>query len=309
MNDIRLYISGPAGKPDYFMCEEAARSNYRLFSMHKAYKKDILEWLDKAKEWCTYPKNILLDSGAFTAWNKGDTTTLEEVVEAYDEFLEKGDGMFDSVYAINLDVIPGSAGRTPTQNEIQAAIKESDKNFEYLTTRYGNIILPVYHQGEDNTRLSVVLTQSPYICVSPRNDVAESSRVRWALNVHSGLHGIKTHGLATTGSNMLSVPFYSVDSATAIHAALFGTLIFNINGVLKKFFVSIDQEKQKYAGIHLLTLPKHTQEQCMNLIAEDIFSYNDLQQDFHKRTLFNMTQLINYATESTTVKHSQMTLF
>jgi hypothetical protein len=192
---------------------------------------EVLESVCKKLGNRPYPRSIMLDSGAFTAWNKGEKTTVEDVKRKYSKFIELADGLFDEIWAINLDVIPGERGRDPTPQELEEAVRVSDLNYEILTKEFGNIILPVFHQGESPQRLVECAAQVDgrhnYICVSPRNDCAESIRINWARDVHSMLADkyphVRTHGLATTGNRMVrNVPWYSGDSAAWVQHGGFG---------------------------------------------------------------------------------------
>jgi len=198
-----------------------------------------------------YPRNIMLDSGAFTAWQKGHKTEVDEVSESYERFLNAADNLFDSIVMVNLDVIPGERGRNPTQEEIKEAVRQSDINLEILKRRFGERILPVFHQGEPEARLEEVIGQARYICVSPRNDVAETHRVTWSRDTHDCISNrVETHGLATTGNEMIkTVPWTSGDSAAFIQHGAFGMAdIFFDDGEIdgldahyKGFFVALDQ--------------------------------------------------------------------
>lgn len=306
---IRMYISGTPSGSDAYLKEEAARSTYRLFSLHGNYLPAVLKWLDKAKEYTQLPRAILLDSGAFTAWNKGHKTSVDEVIDSYTQFIEKSEGMFSEIWGINLDVIPGEAGRTPSKQEIDEAVIESDINFKILTDTFGNMILPVFHQGETMSRLDAVSAQAEYICISPRNDLAETHRVKWAREVHQHTEGNLTHGLATTGAHMLTVPWYSVDSATAIHVAAYGMLIFFVDGELRKIFVTLDDEKHKYEDKHLDTLSPYMSSKCKELINSDLFDLKELRTNVKSRILFNISQLTNYMESLNQFHVEQITLF
>lgn len=194
---------------------------------------EILEEVCKRLDGRPYPRAILLDSGAFTAWNKGEKTTVEDVKRKYSRFIELADGLFDEIWGINLDVIPGERGRDPTPQELDEAVRVSDINYEILTKTFGNIILPVFHQGESPERLAECVAQvdgkHDYICVSPRNDLAEGLRVNWSRDAHGMLTAnwphIKTHGLATTGNRMVrNVPWYSGDSAAWVQHGGYGMI-------------------------------------------------------------------------------------
>lgn len=194
---------------------------------------EVLETVCQRLNGRPYPKAILLDSGAFTAWNKGEETTVDDVKRKYSSFIEAAGGLFDEIWGINLDVIPGAKGRDPTPDELKRAVEVSDVNFEILVKEFGNIILPVYHQGEPVERLAECAQQvdgkSNYICVSPRNDLAEGYRVSWSRDAHAELKrnwpAIKTHGLATTGNRMVrTVPWFSGDSAAWVQHGGYGMI-------------------------------------------------------------------------------------
>ena len=220
---------------------------------------DVLEGICKRLDGRPYPKAILLDSGAFTAWNKGEVTTVDDVKRKYSRFIDNADDLFEEIWAINLDVIPGERGRDPTEDELKRAVEVSDINFEILVKEFGNIILPVFHQGESTERLAENVAQvdgkSNYICVSPRNDLAEGLRVNWSRDCHAEIARrwphIMTHGLATTGNRMVrTVPWYSGDSAAWVQHGGYGMVdIFfdeeNSNGRKKdphymNYFVSLE---------------------------------------------------------------------
>jgi len=194
---------------------------------------EVLESVCQRLNGRPYPKAILLDSGAFTAWNKGEKTTVEDVVRKYSRFIELAGDLFDEIWGINLDVIPGEKGRDPTLDELKRAVEVSDVNFEILVKEFGNIILPVFHQGESIARLDECVAQvdgkSNYICISPRNDLGEPKRVSWSRDIHGELTRrhphIKTHGLATTGNKMVrTVPWYSGDSAAWVQHGGYGMI-------------------------------------------------------------------------------------
>lgn len=306
---IRMYVSGTPSGSDEYLREEAARSTYRLFSLHGNYLPAVMKWVEKAKNYRKLPESILLDSGAFTAWNKGHKTSVDEVIYAYDQFISATAGMFKEIWAINLDVIPGKAGVDPTPEQIREAVNESDINFKILTKRFGDMILPVFHQGEDIARFNTVANQAKYICISPRNDLAETSRVKWAREIHLHSYNNLTHGLATTGAQMLTVPWYSVDSATAIHVAAYGMLIFFVDNELRKIFVTLDDEKHKYENTHIDTLSPYMRDKCMSLIEKDKFPLSELRVKVKSRILFNISQLTRYMENLEQFHVEQLTLF
>ena len=92
---------------------------------------EMLQIMSAARQ-VTYPRHIMLDSGAFTAWNSGGRVSVDQVKRAYASVLEKADDLFDEIWLINLDVIPGKPGRDATPEEKAAAIAESDRNLIFV---------------------------------------------------------------------------------------------------------------------------------------------------------------------------------
>ena len=175
----------------------------------------------------SHPKHIMLDSGAFTAWNTGKPVTLDEVKSVYSRFLNEAGGLFDEVWLVNLDVITDD--KTGPE-EKSRAIKQSDRNFATLQSEFGNCVLPVFHQDEGKERLLEVVDQAKgYLCLSPLNSKPEEERWRWATLARSALSDldcdVRTHGLATTGNNMLRyATLLSGDSEAWLRHARYGVV-------------------------------------------------------------------------------------
>jgi hypothetical protein len=183
----------------------------------------------KALDKLTYrPKDLTLDSGAFTAWNSGKSVDIVE----YAEWCLQWQAKNPSLRAVNLDVIPGEAGRTSTPQERKLGMEQSLKNADYLRGR-GISIEEVFHQDEPYEFLDHLVSRLPkgdVLCISPRNDVSKKKRLLWLQNTLS--HLVKTvgrdnlpkmHGLAVTSKDlMLAFPFYSADSSTYSTPARFG---------------------------------------------------------------------------------------
>ena len=143
---MNLFFSG-VGKGIIEADERLGSPRFRLFSCHGAYFKyaqktgPIVSTIDDQFE-------IMLDSGAFTAWTKGEEVTLDHLIRDYRTLIDDFGYGKEKVWLINLDKIPAEPGRTPTPYELEEAIKISDENFHRLTDKFGDIVIPVYHQGE-----------------------------------------------------------------------------------------------------------------------------------------------------------------
>lgn len=216
-----------------------------------------------------YPRKIMLDSGAYTAWNANNSVSLDEVKAVYERFLSEANGLFDEVWLVNLDVIPGKRGCEPRADELYDAQVASDANLVALRAAFGDRVLPVFHQGEGKTRLLEVVDQArDYLCISPTNGLPEDQRWRWTTMTRHALADLncdaRTHGLATTGNDMIRMAsLYSGDSAAWKQHAFFGvvdlitsvtttieTPAYDIRGQLRYNEVK-ETERQRYRGFHI----------------------------------------------------------
>jgi hypothetical protein len=307
---VRFYHSGTPRNDKYQPLEDSL-CDHRLYSLHGDYYKAVLKWVEALppdRTFRPYPKTLLLDSGAFTAWNAGVPTTLEEVTRSYDGIISRVKGKFEDLICINLDVIPGERGRDPTPDEILRGFEESDKNFYKLVERFGPCILPVFHQNEENIapeRLKLVCDQADYICLSPRNDLHEGLRHAWSVAMHQEVFKIKptvkTHGLATTGNSMIrDVPWFSVDSAAwVLHGGMAGKVDFydpTIEGKprYRNFFFSDDSDKQKYDKIHERQIEPVARERFLKSIEDLGFTLEQLKKDSRARSLVCMRELSKF---------------
>lgn len=275
----------------------ASEDHYRLFSCHGNYIKTARQTLEERIIPVGYGKRveIMLDSGAFTAWSKGEEVTLDHLIPVYAEMIDKYEHQVKAMWLINLDKIPGERGRTASPQEMTEAMKIGDSNFEVLKKHFGKRVLPVYHQNEPLSQLMKMAEENEYICVSPRNDLPEPSRVAWSKEVHQLIPGVKTHGLATTGSLMLSaVPWGSVDSATWVSVGAYGGIILESHKQLKILQISEKSGSVKDADAHFNTLSKIERDFVEARIIEYGFTVKELQEQHMFRMLWNRISLIKY---------------
>ncbi len=267
---------------------------YRLLSCHGAYTNFAKKWLS------VIPKDksitILLDSGAFTAWSKGDEVKLDELIKTYYEIMSNHWSSCKEIYLINLDKIPGSPGVTAGKEEIEHCIKVSDQNYNILVKEFGDRVLPVFHQNEDEKRLIEVCNMAPYVCISPRNDLPEKYRISWSKEVHAKIpHNKMTHGLATTGVRMmLEVPWTSVDSATWIFLASTGTVILCINEKLKLLSISEKSPNRHDTNQHYTTLSRLDQSIVDKRLIRYELTAQDLAISLFERMKVSMFEIYHW---------------
>lgn len=149
--------------------------------------------------------SIIIDSGAFTVWNKGSG---EIDIDEYLAFLNNID---HPVVGVNLDVIPQTGS---THKEVHECVEKSFDNFLYLKRKSRHQILPVYHYGEDFSVLERYMKETDYIGISPANDTHENVKRKFLGQVFKVCGTkVKTHGLGYSAyQGLFMFPFYSIDS-------------------------------------------------------------------------------------------------
>jgi hypothetical protein len=230
----------------------------RLLSLHPTALKGSARWLDLSNEFDTSKTELMLDSGAFSAWTKGQgAIDVHWLLDQYREFDRKCAKRFKAVHFISLDIIPGSPGERPTHDEIADAVRRSDDNHKVLQDAFGDRVIPVYHQEESSDRLAELQEINPsYVCISPQNGIIEEDRYEWARDVHAKLNGtINTHGLATTGGEMMeTIDWRSVDSSTWVKTAAYGGIKIEWKGRLTTLLISEDSLARGKSLAHFDTL-------------------------------------------------------
>lgn len=309
----KVFLSGSAGSRDY-RAKQIEKIHWRLFSMHGSYVKVAETWCNEAYSAKQLEKvTILLDSGAFTAWSKGEEMPLSEVQHNYRRFMKAVGPHCKDVWMINLDKIPGEKGRTATHEEIQEAVRISDENFKVLFDEFGDRVMPVFHQDESIERLHECCHQNPVrICVSPRNDVSEHYRRPWAARVHMETQrypGLWTHGLAATGADMMAtVPWGSVDSSTHLNIAAYGGVLYPYRSRMMNVKVSNDSPMQRFMNQHINSMPEQTVKELAAYIETCETTLDECRVSSGARELVNICTLQRVADDKRVIP-PQDTLF
>jgi hypothetical protein len=168
---------------------------------------------------------LLLDSGAYSAFKKSETLDLKD----YIKYVQEQKHLLWNY--VNMDVMPprkkDGERRTPAESE--AAAKASYANLQEMKA-HGLKPIPVFHRGEDWYWLERMLKDGEdYIGFSlsgsPWGDGAEDwmDTLYRILTNQNGDPIVKIHGFAITGiRRLLRYPFYSVDSTSWNVAGSYG---------------------------------------------------------------------------------------
>lgn len=282
---MRVFFSGVTTK-ELEADPRLGSPRYRLFSAHDDYFKFAMQAIPLCAS-IDDDFEIMLDSGAFTAWTQGDKVELDDVLRAYGAIVSKYSDIVPQFWLINLDVIPGNKGRIATQEEITEALRVSDINYNALVKEFGEIVLPVFHMMEPEQRLADLCSMAKYVLISPRNDFPERHRMAWAHQVHDLIpDDVRTHGLGATGLNMMTdIPWHSVDSTSWIMSGSYGNIW--LPGTMRVIAMSEDSPNRHKAGAHYQTLTPHERQLVDEFAERHGFQVEQLATDYNPRMLWN----------------------
>jgi len=172
--------------------------------------RDFDDYLTKVKD-----VNLIIDSGAFSAWTLGKEIKREEYLTFIKMMLERYKGKLNDVVVVNLDKIPGTFGQKPTDAQREESAQIGMDNFHYFLAN-GIKTIPVYHQHEDIKWLKLMEKETDYIGISPANDCSTKVRMVFMDTVYSYLKDrVKTHSFGGISASILKrYPLYSGDSSS-----------------------------------------------------------------------------------------------
>lgn len=171
--------------------------------------------------------NILLDSGAFSAWRRGSEISLK----AYTDYCKRHKDEVDAY--VNLDCIPGENGLMDhSQSSIEKSAAKSYDSLQYMKSQ-GLSPIPVFHQGERFEWLDTMMKDGEtYIGISPYMKAHQNEIIAWMdkcftrITDSAGKPLIKTHGFGVTACNLcMRYPWFSVDSTSWSVGGGYGSIL------------------------------------------------------------------------------------
>jgi hypothetical protein len=159
--------------------------------------------------------SLMLDSGAFSAWNRGETLELKDYI-AYLKQIERY--LFSYVV---MDVLPFGKEAERTGDAIEKAAAQSYRHLQIMKDA-GLKPMPVYHQGERMEWLEKMISDGErYIGISTRKDLQADKVASWLdevflhLTTRDGKPIVKLHGFGITKpAFLLRYPWFTTDSTT-----------------------------------------------------------------------------------------------
>lgn len=232
MKEIKLYFAGGAYP---FPLEN------RLVSY--AYPDQLKSWFKMTGD---MKGNIILDSGAFSAWKSGKVINIQDLITYSHKAIEEGAKLNKTVRVVNLDVIPGNVGETRALNNLKSGNRAENleliegaarRGYKNMLTMLEEGITPihVFHQGERWKWLDRMVECVPYIGVSPANDMPAKSKRQWMYSVFSYLYknniNVDTHGFAVFDKDVIEeFPWTSCDATSPLLLAGYGKIYCPVGG-------------------------------------------------------------------------------
>lgn len=198
--------------------------------------------------------DILLDSGAFSAWTRNARIDIEEYVE----FIKRHGRRF-TIYA-NLDVIGDFAASMRNQRRMEAL---------------GVSPVPVFHMSapqESYASLDALCAEYDYIALgglagknfSAPQKIAHLDKCWQLIGAHFRRgHQVKVHGFGVTQMAFLErYPFYSVDSTTWINGEKYGEVQqFARGAIVKTRSAKVESKRaSRSLGSHLVFATYHEKD-------------------------------------------------
>lgn len=257
-----LYFAGLWGgtEKDQEHPPEILAMKNRLVSYY--YKEQLKEVMSINFEG---PTKIIIDSGAFSAWNTGSSINFSEYIQYCHEAIAQAEKANRPIRVVNLDVIPGQKGQTAAllrnrKHENKDLIEQAAQaGFNNLKAMKAEGVCPihVFHQGEAWSWIDKIAEETDYMGVSPANDMPVKTRVVWMNHVFDYMERrnikVKTHGFATLFHSALrDLPLTSADALSWKMVPVNGQVLYPVGG-----FKNPDYS-QRALVIQLGTIPSDT---------------------------------------------------
>ena len=190
-------------------------NNYYLESYHYVRKGQYVKRIRKDGV------RLFLDSGAYTAWTKGEEIDLDE----YIDFCHANEDII--AMASVLDKLVSRV------EDIPEAVKTTYKNLKIMERRGVKNILPAYHFLEDEDVLDHYAKNYPYIAIGGLVGKSTKQLLTWLDRIWErylinadGTPKTKVHGFGITAlPAMERYPWASVDSSTWVQWSASGMIL------------------------------------------------------------------------------------
>lgn len=221
---------------------------------------------------------IFLDSGAFSAYTLGVSLSVKD----YCDYIQR-----------NMDIIRVEDGAVMAS--VLDGIGDPLQTWrnQYEMELRGVRPLPCFHAGEDERYLEHYVANYPYITLGGMVGSSTKQLAIWLDRVWdrylvdgAGRPRCKVHGFGITAIPLMErYPWYSCDSSSWIQSAAFGSIVTPKWGPLN---VSTKSPSRHDFGQHVTTLSPLEQDQVLQMLEEQGFTYERLSTVYESRAAYNL---------------------
>lgn len=273
------------------------------------------EFIIKGIEKNWFQGKLMIDSGAFSAWNMGikKKRDIRVDVDEYCNFINKYGDKFDVI--VQVDAVTSKDGLDEGQTEKE---KETWENFLYMRSKIRKDLwpkfIPVIHGGDTWEFFDKVINyvdedgnHLEYVGIAGPQNIQAERNTNWWFEAFSRIQrssnpNVKTHGFGMTTLKLLDeLPLTSADSSSWNAFGRFGTIITPFGPI------SISDRKMERPD-NFNHLPLVTQQAVREYLAKYGSTPEKCLSSIMERNFVNMMHYYEYAelkrnTELSSKKH------
>lgn len=252
------------------------------------YKYNVLEsyfWLKDQKDPEVKIKEIaaekvFLDSGAYTAFNKG----LEIDVHEYSKFVVKYGHLFNVIASLDVKGNP-----------------EKSWENQKIMESYGLHPLPAYHIGEDLSWFHKYLDNYEYFGIGTSVEPYHSDRLRREFEqLFRIAPDHKFHGYGMTDTRWCAwFPWHTVDSLSWCLSGAYGSIKFwdkTLGKTIIAVVTLLDKPRKKYAQNHILNWgSKKERIEFIDRVKKLNLDYKRVSSENYARCVVNLAYYLDFA--------------
>jgi hypothetical protein len=274
-----LYLAGLHGLVGSGVLEQIRDLGYTYNTLESYYylkdaKGEIKDIITNIKA-----EKVFLDSGAFSAFNKG----IEIPVDEYSKFVAEHQDLFDVVASMDVKGDP-----------------EKSWENQKIMESFGLNPIPVYHVGEELKWLYKYLDSYEYFGIGTAVSPIHSDRLRREFEqVFEADPAHKYHGFGMTDTRWLQIfPWHTVDSLSWCMTGAYGSIKFwnpEKAKTLQAVVTLIDKPRKKYEPRHYLNWSsKREQAEFQARIAKLNLNLDELSKESRARNVVNIIYYLDF---------------
>lgn len=300
---MKYYFSGVHMRTTPKSAEYLIKNGGHILLSQLNDRKEIKQLIEVKKEGnCNF--ELMVDSGAFSAWTVGKKIDMDDYINFLNENFEYIDVM------VSVDVIPGDSksNKVATNEEVELSAKQTWDNYLYMRSKLKDPskLMYTYHIGEPISYLERALNYSDefgkiqYMGLGAMVGKSDKHMISFYTETFdvikkSSNPDIKVHAFGMTQLDIMRKfpELYSVDSTTALNYSIYRKV-----SIDEKVYVCTDREgahdslyyqsddfkkhlqeklDKEYEGVKISDLPENQDLRMLVSVIDISKSVNNLQ--------------------------------